>query len=106
MYTPNLKRKITIAPCCHAFWPAGGWSNYRRETWSKFYACADIGFVRRADISRRPDGRWQFKVSEISAVGVICVALQPDACVTTQPTQCMHAADLAACAVYRRVVSD
>lgn len=106
MYTPNLKPRIVIGPCSHEFWPASGWTNLRRNEWTKFYDCVDRDVVRRANIKRRPDGRWIFAVSEITSRGVICVAMQPDACVTTQPTQCMHAADLAACAVYgKREVS-
>jgi hypothetical protein len=91
-----FKKRITIAPSSHEFWPAGGWSK-TSTGWQRFYACNDKQIVRRAVVSPRRGGGWEFRVSEVTRRGVLAVALQPACESASQPTQCIHAADLAAC---------
>lgn len=92
----NFKKRITVAPSSHEFWQAGGW-HPTKNGWARFYACSDTGIVRRAVIKPSPDGGWEFAVSEITTRGVLSVARQPAWSHATQPTQCMHAADMTAC---------
>lgn len=90
-----FKKRISIQPSTHEFWPAGGW--HRTDTgWARFYACSDKTIVRRAKVQPRPGGGWEFKVSEITKRYVISVAKQPASETASQPTLCIHAADLAA----------
>jgi hypothetical protein len=96
-----FKQRITIKPSSHEFWPAGGWHT-KGKGWARFYACQDKNIVRRAVVEPRDDG-WKFGVSEITRFGVFAVALQPACEKATQPTQCLHAADLAAMNRYQEV---
>jgi len=92
----NFKPRITVAPSSHEFWQEGGW-HPTKDGWARFYACADRCIVRRAVVRSRREGGWEFAVSEITTRGVLSVARQPSWEVATQPTQCMHAADMTAC---------
>jgi len=92
----TFKQRITIKPSSHEFWPAGGWHR-RGSGWACFYACCDKAIVRRAVVEPRLGGGWKFAVSEITDRGIIAVALQPACETASQPTLCIHAADLAAC---------
>jgi hypothetical protein len=91
----TFRAKISVTPSSHEFWPSGGW--HRTDNgWARFYACCDKTIVRRAKVRPRPGGGWEFKVSEITKRHVISVAKQPASVPASQPTQCIHAADLAA----------
>lgn len=92
----TFKPRISVQPSSHEFWPAGGWHR-RGSGWARFYACSDTCIVRRAAVKPRLGGGWEFSVSEITACGIIAVALQPACETASQPTLCIHAADLAAC---------
>ena len=91
----TFKQRITIKPSSHEFWPAGGW-HLKGKGWARFYACQDKNIVRRAVVEPSADG-WKFGVSEITRVAILAVALQPSSFKAVEPTQCLHAADLAAC---------
>jgi hypothetical protein len=91
-----FKLRIKLTPSNHEFWPAGGW-HIKGKGWACFYACCDKAIVRRAMVKPRQGGGWEFSVSEFTTHGVIAVALQPACETAAQPTQCIHAADLAAC---------
>lgn len=92
----TFKAKISVVPSTHEFWPEGGWSRTRKG-WQRFYACCNKQVVRRAVVQPRQGGGWEFSVSEITRLGVLAVALQPACETASQPTQCTHAADMAAC---------
>jgi len=96
MYECQIKQRISVQPSSHEFWPAGGW-HIKGNGWARFYACNDKAVVRRAMVQPRQGGGWEFSVSEITARREIAVALQPACETAEQPTQCIHAADLAAC---------
>jgi hypothetical protein len=91
-----FKAKIRVTPSSHEFWPAGGW-HVRRNGWARFYACRDKQIVRRAIVEETRAG-WMYVVSEITCFGSIAIAIQPASFNASEPTQCLHAADLAACA--------
>ena len=91
----TFKAKIKVVPSSHEFWPEGGWHKKGRG-WARFYACPDKQIVRRAVVEPTADG-WRFSVSEVTTRGILAVALQPGFETASQPTQCIHAADLAAC---------
>jgi hypothetical protein len=91
----TFKAKITVKPCSHEFWPSSGW-HVKGRGWSRLYSCRGKGILRRAVVEPRGDG-WRFGVSEITRYGVFAVALLPQDITATEPTQCLHAADLAAC---------
>jgi hypothetical protein len=94
----TFKPRISVQPSSHEFWPAGGW--HRTDTgWARFYSCCDKTIVRRAKVTPRIGGGWEFSVSEITERGIIAVSLQPASETAAQPTLCIHAADLCACAV-------
>lgn len=91
----TFKAKIRVTPSSHEFWPEGGW--HKKGTgWARFYACQDKQIVRRAVVEPRKGGGWEFRVSEITRRSILAVAVQPACELATQPTQCLHAADLAA----------
>ena len=91
----NFKPKIVIGPSTHEFWPEGGWHK-KGKGWARFYSCSDKCIVRRAVVEPTADG-WRFSVSEITRRAIMAVALQPPCTKAVEPTQCLHAADLAAC---------
>lgn len=92
----TFKPRITIRPSTNEFWPATGWHATGRG-WQRLYACHDRLVVRRAVVEPRASGGWAFRVSEVTRSGVMAVAIQPLAERADEPTQCWHAADLAAC---------
>lgn len=92
----TFKPRITVSPSSREFWPEGGW-HPTKDGWERFYACVDKKIVRRAVVQPRRSGGWEFRVSEITRMGVLAVALQPACETASQPTQCIHAADMAAC---------
>jgi hypothetical protein len=96
----NFRARIVVATSAHEFTPAGGWHPIKHG-WAKFYSCCDTGIVRRAVIKPSPDGGWEFAVSKITERYVLSVARQPGWAHATQPTQCMHAADMTACGQVR-----
>lgn len=91
----TFKPKITIRPSTHEFWPATGW-HLSGPGWQRLYACHDRMIVRRATVQPCAGG-WSFRVSEVTRIGVMAVAAQPACIHAAEPTQCWHAADLAAC---------
>jgi hypothetical protein len=95
MYECQFKQRVTATPSSLEFWPAGGW-HLTDAGWQCFYACRDRKIVRRAVVAI-VGGCWSFSVWEVTGRGEIAVALQPSFDKPTQPTQCLHAADLAAC---------
>ena len=99
MYGCELKPRITVKPCPLEFSPATGWHVHARG-WQRLYSCPDRKVVRRAMVEPRGSG-WAFRVSEVTAFGVLAVAIQPASELAAEPTVCWHAADLAACEVYK-----
>jgi hypothetical protein len=98
----TFKKKISVTPSSREFWPAGGWHT-KGKGWARFYACPDKQIVRRAVVEPRKDGGWEFRVSEITRRAILAIAVQPPCERATQPTQCLHAADLAAMNRYGEV---
>jgi len=92
----TFKHRVAVAPSSLEFWPAGGWTP-EGNGWKKFFACRDKTIVRMAVVQPVEGGGWVFSVAEVTARRTIFVALQPNWEKATQPTQCIHAADLAAC---------
>lgn len=97
-----FKAKVSVKPSSHEFWPAGGW-HPKGKGWARFYACHDKQVVRRAIVEPRKDGGWEFKVSEITRLAILAIASQPACMTASQPTVCLHAADLAALNRYQEV---
>jgi hypothetical protein len=98
----TFKAKISVKPSSHEFWPAGGWHT-KGKGWARFYSCHDKQIVRRAVVEPRRDGGWEFRVSEITRRAILAVATQPAFEKATQPTVCLHAADLAAMQRFQEV---